>query len=521
MGVPTGEVPTLAANAGQRGRSVLLNLSFSVAGQVVGVAGQLLMVPFFLRAWGAALYGDWLTLSALSSYLTLTDMGMQLYVINRLTGHQVRCERRKFDETLHSALFLYVVLSSMALAGLFVLTLGLPWRHWFDERAMNGVAVRGTVVLLGTGALVLVWCGFFGGIYRIFASPQKTAAIALAVRTTILVASLIVLGVHRGPALMAATQLVVVIAALVWTVFDLKREYPILTFGLRHAKPRAALGMLLPSALFAVLALANGLTTQGTLLITSSLLGPIAVTGFATSRTVANAVRQLVTLLNNVAWPEFTRLKASDRSPELSVAYRLLTKAGSLLAVWMVCSLWFVGPALYALWTGGRAKFDIWLFRLLLVDVLLQTPAWASGVLLTSTNRHRPLAMLYLIQGTVAVILCPIAIKIFGMVGVGLVLVGTNFPLFGFLVPSWAARELGESPGQFFRDIYGKFAPLFCMTMSMAWAAQRIGATGRLGVIVTVVVTLVPVTIGGAWWLRPMERALAISLFWRSRRRAH
>jgi O-antigen/teichoic acid export membrane protein len=496
-----------------RGRGVLLNLFFSVAGQVVGVAGQLLTVPFFLRAWGDAVYGDWLTLSALSSYLSLTDMGMQLYIINRLTRHEVRGERSEFEETFSSALILYSLFSSLAMVALFGLTFGLPWRHWFAGRAMTGVAIPTTVALLGVSILLSVWCGFFGAMHRSYGRPQKYTALLLGLRVAVLSTTLIVLWSRRGPVFLAASQFFLSFVILFLTVVDLKREHSGLSFRLQRANVRTAVSMVLPSALFAVLSVANGLTNQGTLLVTSSVLGPVAVTAFATSRTLANAVRQVVTLLNNVAWPEFTRLESSGNSQALSEAYRVLVKAGSLFAMWIVSALWFTGPTIYLLWTGGRAKFDLYLFRLFLVDVLLQTPSWASGMLLVSTNRHRPLAMLYVIQGIVAVALCPLAIKLFGVVGVAGVLVGTNFPLFGFLVPAWAQRLLGEGAKAFFLEIYCKMLPILALVATATWMAHRIAPTGLPGAVVATLCTFVPVAVGGAWWLRPSERDLALSLF--------
>ena len=495
-----------------RARGVLMNLVFTVAIQIVSVAGQLLTVPFYLRAWGDAVYGDWLTLSALSSYLSLSDMGMQQYVLNRLTEHHVRREKSQFDKTLRSGLLLYYALSSLALSVLLGLTLGLPWRHWFNGRAMSGLAVPATVVILGLSTIVLVWCGFFGGMFRVFGAAQKMTAIGLMQRVLVLAGTLAVLSAHRGPVFMAALQLVVPILFLAALVVVLKRGYTDLTFGISGATARSALALLGPSALFAVLALATGLTNQGTLLITSSLLGPVAVTGFATSRTAANAVRQVVSLLNNVAWPEFTRLGASGPSPGLSTAHRVLVKSGSLLAVWIVCSLWFTGFALYTIWTRGRARFDIWLFRLLLIDVLLQTPAWASSVLLVATNRHRSLTILYVIQGALVIVACPVAIKVFGIAGVGVVLASMNFLLFGFVVPVWVQRQLGERPGEYFREIYAKLLPIAAAAMATAWAFQHAGVTGPRGIVGAVLVTFLPVAVGAAWWLRPAEREFVLSL---------
>ena len=45
-------------------------------GQLVTMGTQLLLTPLFFRQWGAALYGEWLILSAIPAYLALADLGV-------------------------------------------------------------------------------------------------------------------------------------------------------------------------------------------------------------------------------------------------------------------------------------------------------------------------------------------------------------------------------------------------------------------------------------------------------------
>src|ERR1700732_356223 len=57
-----------------RGR-LMRGLSATALSPVVTAVVQLVSVPVLLHAWGAAKYGDWLLLSAIPSYLTLSDLG--------------------------------------------------------------------------------------------------------------------------------------------------------------------------------------------------------------------------------------------------------------------------------------------------------------------------------------------------------------------------------------------------------------------------------------------------------------
>lgn len=56
-------------------KNILFNGIANTLTKTVKVGEQLLLVPFFLTAWGAAYYGEWLTLSIIPSVLAFSDLG--------------------------------------------------------------------------------------------------------------------------------------------------------------------------------------------------------------------------------------------------------------------------------------------------------------------------------------------------------------------------------------------------------------------------------------------------------------
>ena len=66
-------------------KRLIQGIGANFLGQVINVASRVLLVPLFLTAWGAQVYGEWLILSSVVAYLSLTDLGGQLYIVNRLT----------------------------------------------------------------------------------------------------------------------------------------------------------------------------------------------------------------------------------------------------------------------------------------------------------------------------------------------------------------------------------------------------------------------------------------------------
>jgi hypothetical protein len=56
-------------------KSLLKNGIASLINKVIKIADQLLLVPFFISAWGTAFYGEWLTLTIIPSIIGFSDLG--------------------------------------------------------------------------------------------------------------------------------------------------------------------------------------------------------------------------------------------------------------------------------------------------------------------------------------------------------------------------------------------------------------------------------------------------------------
>lgn len=61
--------------------------------QIVTVIVQLVGVPILLYSWGAQLYGEWLILSAIPAYLSMSDLGFSQSAGNDMTARVARNDR--------------------------------------------------------------------------------------------------------------------------------------------------------------------------------------------------------------------------------------------------------------------------------------------------------------------------------------------------------------------------------------------------------------------------------------------
>ena len=71
-------------------RRILHGLSANAYGQLVVIVIQLAGVPILLHAWGTQLYGEWLILAAIPTYLSMADLGFSQSAGNDMTARMAR-----------------------------------------------------------------------------------------------------------------------------------------------------------------------------------------------------------------------------------------------------------------------------------------------------------------------------------------------------------------------------------------------------------------------------------------------
>jgi len=94
---------------------------------VVTALIQLGSVPVLLHVWGVAKYGDWLLLSAIPSYLTLSDLGLGDASGSEMSMRVAASDREGALETFQSS---WVLVTGVSFAILLLALLFVWWIPW-------------------------------------------------------------------------------------------------------------------------------------------------------------------------------------------------------------------------------------------------------------------------------------------------------------------------------------------------------------------------------------------------------
>ena len=443
-------VTPLADPIGPTGESVLTRVGKGFGalstGAAVQVVGQLTVVPVALYAWGKVRYGEWLVLTGLVTFLRLTDLGLQTFVVNRLCASYARGERNEMQLALDSALRIQIPLVLFTFAAIALTLVGLPIKRILALETIANSAVIAVALLLVLELLINVPMGVIVGIYRATGRLPRGAIIGTVQQFVVMALTIGLIALHSSFVSLAAVRVGIVIVASAWIIYDVCRLYPWLhLWPARWGDWRQGLWMIGPGLFFIMIPIADYLSTQFSLIVLQRSFAGGEVSRLATHRTVVNVSVMISGLLTNAMWPELTALHARSQKEQLIKAHRSLTRVN----MWLVSAVLFgvlpFLPMLYHAWTAGQLGLDQWTLAFLITRGLLWGMWTSSLTVLCSTNKQKVVAYALIasaiISGGLAVALIPRV----GIVGAALAQLIGDLCVSAWLIPLMAVKATGDS----------------------------------------------------------------------------
>ena len=181
-------------------------------------------------------------------------------------------------------------------------------------------------MLLTLQIVVAVPTGVIAGIYRAAGEYPREIMISNVFRLGSVILTAVVVAAGGKLTSVALLQMLTLALGMVYVQMDLRRRHPQIHIGLSKADFAEAILFLAPSALFFLIHIATIVIVQGSTLLVSAILGSMSVAVFATSRTLANLLRQSSFSIYNALWPEFTALEARGKHQALGEMHLLTAK---------------------------------------------------------------------------------------------------------------------------------------------------------------------------------------------------
>jgi O-antigen/teichoic acid export membrane protein len=380
-------------------RALAANLLWGSLGRMVISLTPLLLIPLMIRAWGAPLYGEWLILTAIPTYLLIApDLGLAGAVVNEMG-------RRASGGSLTEAVRLYrsawmgllATGAAFSVAAVIVCSL-IRWTYLGVTR-MSGsdvlwVCIHACVQVVLTQQAFLV-----SGVYKALQRNARYAQIQTfgALAAVGLTGFVLLRGASPNDYMVALTLAKLLLLTLL--IIDARRQDPLFSPSWARVDVGQLRPYIVPGMGHAALPVLNALQNQGVTIAIGALLGPVSVAVFQTIRVLSNGVRSVISLPSAAIGAELSALLGRDRD---STVRRLVVRNCQLVlaiatAAFAVFVLW--GEGIYELWLRTEAPAVVHVTGILLFASQIPCALGASfTILLLAANRiHRAIPALVVI----------------------------------------------------------------------------------------------------------------------------
>jgi O-antigen/teichoic acid export membrane protein len=407
-------------------RRIALGLAANVYDKLLIAGIQLLMVPMLVLHWGLHLYGCWLVLATIPSFLALADMGFGGAAYLRMIALVAQDKRDAAVVVLQTACQVVAIASVVVLILALLVIYSVPGGWLPSDPALSAGDARTVLAVLVLYALAVFQKMLQGAGYAsVQLAPlfSLTAAHVVLLENALLVAAVLA---GYGPVVGAAALVTGRIVGTLCQWLLLRRRAPWLRFGIARADAaerrilaRSAVGMI-------AIPLSAATALQGSVLALSAAAGPVAAPAFVAARTLSRIGLQATQLLTHALMPEFTAAHArGDRNGQAGMLLAVVG-AAAFAALPFALLIGLGGDWILALWTKGMVTAPPGLMPAIALSVAFGGLWPPLSNLMLSIDRHGSFAWPYLALATLSVAATYLLGRSFGATGAALALAGLD-----------------------------------------------------------------------------------------------
>jgi O-antigen/teichoic acid export membrane protein len=405
-------------------------------GKAVITLQRLVEVPLLLQMWGVQLYGEWLLLAALPSYLVIGDGGFTGAAVRKMSILSAAGDREGAVRVFHSIQALLGVLALVVVTLSLVVVPLLPLSKWFSFQILDAETSTTIIQIFVISVMLNFYRGLISGSF--WCDGKYPLGALLNNLTNLLIFCAFAIGVLLGKSVVFCTLTLLIGdgVGIVMMIIALRRAVPWLTFGFRHISLSEIKLLTIPAFAMLAFPLGNALNIQGLRIIVGAILGPASVVVFTALRTLARVIVQAREIINQIMQPEMSAAYGKNDS----ALFARLFMRSSQISIWLVAVLSFLmalfGERILQFWTAQQVAMD-WVLYLTLLGVGWVNAIWyTAATVLLSINSHAKIAVAYLtIYGVLTFALAYVGLLIFGFLGLSISLLISEILMSLYTVP--------------------------------------------------------------------------------------
>ena len=441
-------------------KGILSNGLANVVQKLVRIADQLLLVPFFLTYWGAAMYGEWLTLTIIPSVLAFSDLGFGSAVSNSFVLAYAAGDKQKAANLRKTGFY---IISFSILLGFVITAIAMGIcvnMHVFDKSQINAVDAMYAVVFMMVSRLLTFYTQLVEGFFR---GARKAAIGSLLGSGNYLIniiVGFIVLILGYGVAVFAFSQFIVsIVYIVVYSAIGVR----LVNFEgfTGHVLKRDIIDITKKGMGYLMSPIWQSVYFQGTTFVVRLTLGPENVAIFNTVRTACRSVNQLFSIINASIFPDLQYEYGQGHLQTVHKYFRMAVFMSMIIGFCGFIFLIFFGLNLFDWWTNSVlvVPHDVW--NVFMIGVLLNAVWWTSVVSYRMTNQPYHFAIASTVMAFVSVGLTYLFSLYFGLFGATIGCTLFELVMAIYVLPDSCIR-LGMKPTDLFLNIRSDFKGFLC-----------------------------------------------------------
>jgi O-antigen/teichoic acid export membrane protein len=397
---------------------------------------QFIQVPVFLHFWSVPLYGEWLILNAIPTYLSFSNTGFGTVAGNDMTMMVAGGDRPSALRVFQSCWWLIAGICTSITVLLIGALYYLPAARILKIGQISETDTKWIIFYLAVSILLAQLEQLLQSAYRSIGRYPYGAFVKSGMALAAFSCTLLSVALGHGA---RTTAFVYAAASIVGTVFLavlVKHDIPWIEFGWTHARFSEIRRLTRPAVAYMAFPVGNALSISGPQIALNYALGPLAVVIFVTARTVSRGALQMVQMVNTTFEPELTLSFGAKNIDLTRSLHRRACQLALIVAVVIVAGVMTIGPYFLSHWTGGHVPPSRGLLSILLLVVIVFALWSTSSTLMTATNQHQKLAVVYLAATSVTCVLCFFLARWKGLYGAAVTLLIAELAMNFYVLPA-------------------------------------------------------------------------------------
>jgi O-antigen/teichoic acid export membrane protein len=397
---------------------------------------QLIQLPVFLHFWSMQLYGDWIVVTGIPTYLSFSTTGFGSVAGNEMTMMVARDDRAGALRVFQSCWWLIAMLCGSIIFLLSGALYYLPAARLLDIGNISETDTRWIIFYLGISVLFGQLEQLLQSAYRSIERYAYGSFVKSLMALTAFALTLAAVALHQGPRVIALVFACANIFGTLFLALLVKRDIPWIQFGWNHASTAEVRALVRPAIAYMCFPIGNAMNIQGTQMAVNYALGSTSVVIFSAARTVSRAALQMVQLVNSTFEPEITIAFGAKKIALTRTLHRRACQLALIVALAIVAGLMTIGPWFLSHWSRGNVPPSSGLLSILLLVVIFYALWSTSSTLMTATNQHQKMAVVYVIATAVTCAVCFFLAHWKGLFGAAAALVISELAMNVYVLPA-------------------------------------------------------------------------------------